>query len=91
MWIQTLKTGQSEGSAVIGKKFEQEFYMTSDEAVKMLRGLADELESHGKVEASSGEWTLAVIPTEPMKVEVQFKHDPMKRELEFQLKLKGNP
>ena len=85
------RPGKSEGRALTGKKFEQEFYMTSDEAVKMLRGLAYELESQGKVEASSGEWTLAVTPTEPIKVEVQFKHDPMKKELEFQLKLKENP
>ena len=75
------RPGKSEGSAVSGKKFEQEFYMKSDEAAKMLRGLADELESQGTVEASSGEWTLAVIPTEPIKVEVQFKHDPIKKEL----------
>jgi amphi-Trp domain-containing protein len=43
------------------------------------------------VEASAAEWNLAVTPREPLKMEVQYKHNPERRELEFQLKLKENP
>ena len=65
--------------------------MTADEVVSMLRSLADEVESRGRIEASTGNWTLTVSPREPIKVEVQYNHDPRKRELEFQVKLKENP
>lgn len=85
------RTGKSEGSPTGGNEFEQEFFMTANEAASMLRGLADEIEGRGKVEASAGEWRLEVNPREPIKVEVQYKHDPRKRELEFQVKLKENP
>jgi amphi-Trp domain-containing protein len=50
-----------------------------------------EVAGRGRIEASAGNWTLAVSPREPIKVEVQYKHDPRKRELEFQVKLKENP
>jgi len=43
------------------------------------------------VEASAENWTLGVSPREPLKVEVQYKHNPSRRELEFQVKLKENP
>jgi amphi-Trp domain-containing protein len=85
------RLGNSKGSPTSGEKFEQEFYMTTGEVANTLRSLADEIESLGRVEASAGEWTLGVSPKEPIKLEVQYKHDPMRRELEFQLKLKENP
>ncbi|MGB3944023.1 MAG: amphi-Trp domain-containing protein [Methanothrix sp.] len=85
------RLGKSKGSATGGEKFEQEFYMTAGEVAKTLRSLADEIEGRGKVEASSEGWTLGVSPAEPIKLEVQYKHDPARRELEFQLKLKENP
>jgi amphi-Trp domain-containing protein len=83
--------GKSEGSPTGGGEFEQEFYMTADEVASMLRSLADEVAGRGRIEASAGNWTLAVSPREPIKVEVQYKHDPRMRELEFQVKLKENP
>jgi amphi-Trp domain-containing protein len=43
------------------------------------------------VEASFGDWTIGVNPAEPLKAEIQYKHDPANRELEVQLKLKENP
>jgi amphi-Trp domain-containing protein len=85
------RRGKSKGSPTGGEKFEQEFYMTAAEVAATLRSLADEIERGGRVEASSGDWTLGVSPADPMKLEVQYKHDPARRELEFQLKLKENP
>ncbi|MDM7912360.1 MAG: amphi-Trp domain-containing protein [Methanotrichaceae archaeon] len=85
------RLGKSKGSPIGGDEFEQEFYMTAEETASMLRSLADEIRGRGKVEASAGEWTLGVSPGEPIKVEVQYKHNPRKRELEFQVKLKENP
>ncbi len=85
------RLGRSKGSPTGGEKFEQEFYMTPGDVASTLRSLADEIEGRGRVEASSEGWTLAVSPAEPIKLEVQYKHDPARRELEFQLKLKENP
>lgn len=85
------RMGKSKGSPTSGDEFEQEFIMTTSEAASMLRGLADEIEGKAKVEASAGDWRLEVNPREPIKVEVQYKHNPRKRELEFQVKLKENP
>jgi amphi-Trp domain-containing protein len=85
------RLGKSKGSPTSGEKFEQEFYMTVGEVASTLRSLADEIEGRGRVEASSEGWTLGMSPAEPMKLEVQYKHDPARRELEFQLKLKENP
>ncbi|MDF0594127.1 amphi-Trp domain-containing protein [Methanotrichaceae archaeon M04Ac] len=85
------RLGKSKGSPTGGEKFEQEFYMTASEAAAAFRGLADEIEARGRVEASSGDWTLGVNLAEPIKIEVQYKHDPARRELEVQLKLKENP
>ncbi|MGC9515560.1 amphi-Trp domain-containing protein [Methanocrinis sp.] len=85
------RLGKSKGSPTSGEKFEQEFYMTAGEVASTLRILADEIEGEGRVEASSEGWALAVSPVEPIKLEVQYKHDPARRELEFQLKLKENP
>lgn len=85
------RPGKSQGSPTGGDKFEQEFYMTTVEMASMLRSLADEIEGRGVVEASAENWSLGVSPREPLKVEVQYKHNPGRRELEFQLKLKENP
>ena len=85
------RLGKSKGSPTSGEKFEQEFYMNVGEVASTLRSLADEIEGRGRVEASSEGWTLGVSPAEPMKLEVQYKHDPARIELEFQLKLKENP
>ncbi len=84
------KAGKTAGSPAEGVKFEQEIYMTAAEMADMLRGLADE------VEAEAGgslfcDWTIGVNPAEPLKAEIQYKHDPANRELEVQLKLKENP
>ena len=65
--------------------------MTAAEMASMLRGLADEVEARGRVEVSFGDWTLGVDPAEPLKAEVQYKHDPARRELEVQLKLREFP
>jgi amphi-Trp domain-containing protein len=85
------RLGKSKGSPTGGEKFEQEFYMTAGEVASTLRSLANEIEGGGRVEASSEGWILGVSPAEPIKLEVQYKHDPARRELEFQLKLKENP
>jgi amphi-Trp domain-containing protein len=85
------RPGKFMGSPTSGDVFEQEFYLTAEEAAIILRNLADEVAAKGKVEASAGDWNLAVNPREPLKMEVQYKHNPMRRELEFQLKLKENP
>lgn len=85
------RPGRSKGSPTEGVKFEQEIYMTAVEMAGMLRDLADEVEARGRVEASFSNWTLGVNPAEPLKVEIQYKHDPARRELEVQLKLKENP
>ncbi|MGV8116103.1 amphi-Trp domain-containing protein [Methanothrix soehngenii] len=85
------RPGRSKGSPIEGVKFEQEIYMTAAEMADMLRGLADEVEARGRVEASFGDWTIGVNPAEPLKAEIQYKHDPSRRELEVQLKLKENP
>jgi len=85
------RLGRSKGSPTEGVKFEQEIYMTAGEMAGMLRALADEIEARGQVEASFSDWTLGVTPAEPLKAEIQYKHDPAKRELEVQLKLKENP
>ena len=85
------RPGRSKGSPTEGVKFEQEIYMTAAEMAGMLRGLADEVEARGQVEASFGDWTLGVNPAEPLKVEIQYKHDPARRELEVQLKLREFP
>ena len=85
------RPGRNKGSPDGGVKFEQEIYMTPAEMAGMLRGLADEVEARGQVEASFGDWTLGVNPAEPLKAEIQYKHDPAIRELEVQLKLKENP
>jgi amphi-Trp domain-containing protein len=85
------KTGKDCGKPCRGAKFEQEIYMTAAEMADMLRGLADEVEARGRVEASFGDWTIGVNPAEPLKAEIQYKHDPSRRELEVQLKLKENP
>jgi amphi-Trp domain-containing protein len=85
------RPGKTAGSPAEGVKFEQEIYMTAAEMADMLRGLADEVEARGRVEASFGDWTIGVNPAEPLKAEIQYKHDPSRRELEVQLKLKENP
>lgn len=85
------RLGKAKGSPSSGDKFEQEFYLTAEEAAAVLRSLADEVSARGKVEASAAEWSLSVNPREPLKIEVQYKHNPERRELEFQLKLKENP
>ena len=85
------RPGKNKGSPTEGVKFEQEIYMSASEMAGMLRGLADELEARGRVEASFGDWTIGVNLAEPLKAEIQYKHDPANRELEVQLKLKENP
>lgn len=85
------RPGKTKGSPTGTGKFEQEIYMTAAEMAGMLRGLADEIEAQGRIEASFGEWSLGVTAAEPLKAEIQYKHDPGKRELEIQLKLKENP
>jgi amphi-Trp domain-containing protein len=85
------RPGKCEGSPVVGEKFGQEFYTTTAEMAGMLRCLADEIESRGRVEACTADWTLAVSPREPLKLEVQYKPNPAMREIEFQIKLKENP
>ncbi|HQI54479.1 MAG TPA: amphi-Trp domain-containing protein [Methanothrix soehngenii] len=85
------RPGKTAGSPAGGVKFEQEIYMTAAEMADMLRGLADEVEARGRVEASFGDWTIGVNASEPLKAEIQYKHDPSRRELEVQLKLKENP
>ena len=65
--------------------------MTAGEMADMMRGLASEIENRGRVEVSYADWTLGVNPSEPLKAEIQFKHDPSRRELEVQLKLKEFP
>ena len=85
------RAGKTKGSPTGGVKFEQEIYMTATEMAGMLRGLADEVEARGRVEASFGDWTLGVNPAEPLKAEIQYKHDPERRELEVQLKLREFP
>ncbi|HPW73593.1 MAG: amphi-Trp domain-containing protein [Methanothrix sp.] len=85
------RSGRTKGSPSGGDKFEQEIYMTAGEMADMMRGLASEIENRGRVEASYADWTLGVNPNEPLKAEIQFKHDPSRRELEVQLKLKEFP
>ena len=85
------RPGKCEGSPTSGEKFGQEFYTTTAEMAGMLRCLADEIEAGGRVEASTADWTLAASPREPLKLEVQYKLNPAKREIEFQIKLKDNP
>ena len=65
--------------------------MTAGEMADMMRGLASEIENRERDEASYADWTLGVNPSEPLKAEIQFKHDPSRRELEVQLKLKEFP
>jgi amphi-Trp domain-containing protein len=65
--------------------------MTAAEMADMLRGLADEVEARGRIEVSFEEWALGVNPAEPLKAEIQYKHDPSRRELEVQLKLREFP
>jgi amphi-Trp domain-containing protein len=85
------RPGKTAGSPAGGVKFEQEIYMTAAEMADMLRGLADEVEARGRIEVSFEEWALGVNASEPLKAEIQYKHDPSRRELEVQLKLKENP
>ncbi len=83
------KLGKSSGSPKGPGEFEQEFYLTSSEAATLLRELALEIESGGRVEAVTSGWALGVNPMQPIKLEVQYK--PGKRELEIQVKLKETP
>jgi amphi-Trp domain-containing protein len=85
----TGKPGKSSGSPIGHGEFEQEFYLTSNEAAAFLRDLAQEIETGGKVEATYGSWSLIVNPTQPIKLEVQYKK--VKKELEIQVKLKEMP
>ena len=83
------KLGKSSGSHEGLEEFEQEFYLTTDEAAGLLRDLAQEIEATGKVEAAFGTWAIAVNPMPPIKLEVQYKK--AKKELEIQIKLKEMP
>jgi amphi-Trp domain-containing protein len=83
------KPGKSSGSPLGPGEFEQEFYLTTDEAAGLLRDLAQEIEAKGKVEAAYGSWAVAVNPMSPIKLEVQYKN--VKKELEIQIKLKEMP
>ncbi len=85
------RPGKCEGSPMSGEKFGGEYYTTTAEMAGMLRCLADEIEAGGRVEASTADWALSVSPREPLKLEVQYKSNPAKREIEFQIKLKENP
>ena len=82
------RPGKTAGSPAEGVKFEQEIYMTAAEMADMLRGLADEVEDRGRVEASFGDWTIGVNPAD---FQVRYSmHDPANR-VWRQLKLKENP
>jgi amphi-Trp domain-containing protein len=83
------RIGKSSGSPEGLGEFEQEFYLTNNEAAAFLRDLAKEIELGGKVEATCDSWSLAVNPMQPIKLEVQYKK--IKKELEIQVKLKENP
>jgi amphi-Trp domain-containing protein len=85
----TGKPGKSSGSPIGPGEFEQEFYLNNNEVAAFLRELAQEIETGGKVEATYGNWSLAVNPTPPIKLEVQYKK--VKKELEIQVKLKEMP
>lgn len=80
------KPGKSSGSPEGLEEFEQEFYLTTDDAASLLRDLAQEIEAKGKVEAAFGTWAIAVNPMPLIKLEVQYKK--AKKELEIQIKLK---
>jgi amphi-Trp domain-containing protein len=83
------KSGKSSGSPEGLGEFEQEFYLTTDEAAALLRDLAQEIEAKGKVEVAYGSWSIAVNPMPPIKLEIQYKR--VKKELEIQIKLKETP
>lgn len=83
------RVGKSSGSPEGLGEFDQEFYLTNNEAAAFLRDLAQEIETGGKVEAICDIWSIAVNPMQPIKLEVQYKK--VKKELEIQVKLKEKP
>ncbi len=85
----TGKPGKVSGNPSGPGEFEQEFYLTNKEAAALLRDLAQEIESNGRVEIVTDGWSLSVNPMPPIKLEVQYK--PTKKELEIQVKLKEVP
>jgi amphi-Trp domain-containing protein len=85
----TGKPGKASGNLSEPGEFEQEFYLTNKEAAALLRDLAQEIETSGRVEAITNDWSIGVNPVPPIKLEIQYK--PAKKELEIQVKLKELP
>lgn len=85
------RPGRTKGTPLGGDKFKQELYMNRAEMAEMMRGLANEFEGGGRVEASYGGWTLGMTPNEPMMAEVRFDPEPGRREFEIRLTLKEFP
>lgn len=67
--------------------FEEEFYVSSEEAGEFLAELAEQLQESNELKVQGNGWEIPFAFGEPVEIEVQFQGDGP--ELEFEIELEG--